>query len=166
MGLLKKIAAGVKDVAKAVSYVVAAPVNSATGHVYKPKYETPFGERVGAVLENSVDNVHAMGKSFADTLLGGLPSKLRNKIFAKSAPQGLGNYPEAVKDYGIKALNKLNQFSESLGSLFAASVGSAGNSDVANADTQQRKDNERFVGYGVIALIVLAVLYGLSRIFK
>lgn len=122
MGLFKKIAAGVRDVGRLVSYVVAAPVNSATGHVYSPPYETPFGEAVGAVVENSVDNVHALAKGYADTLFFNLPSKLRNKIFPKSAAQGGGNYLETSKDYGNKLLNKLNQFSGLLGSAVAAGV--------------------------------------------
>lgn len=173
MSFLKKIVAGVKDVAKAVSYVVAAPVNSITGHVYTPEYETTFGQAVGSVLENSVDNVHEMGKSFADTLFRGLPSKLRNKIFPKSVPQSLGHYETSGKDYGNKWLNKLSQFSSGLGSMFASSVGPGGGGGGGGSqgnggadDKPSSSDVTGVAGLVGVGVLVLVIIYVLSRIFK
>lgn len=167
MGWFKKLVSGVKDVAKAVSYVVAAPVNSITGHEYKPDYETNAGASFGRVLENSVDNVHALGKGFADGLLGGLPTKLVNKIRKPENRETPGNYLENTKDYKNKILNGLNRVSGALGSAWGSKgfslTGSGGSETTADSTPTGVIPELKFAA--VIAGIVLVFAF-LYRLFK
>lgn len=115
MGFFKKVWSGIKDVAKGVSYVAAANVNSITGNEYNPKYDTKFGRFIGKSLESSVDNLHTFFKSAGDAFTGGYASKLANKFRDKEDYESPGNYLENTKDYGYDLLNKLNDFSGLLG---------------------------------------------------
>jgi hypothetical protein len=129
VGLFKKIWAGVKDVAKAVSYVVAAPVNSITGHEYNPDYETKFGNAVGKTIENSVDNQHTLFKSWADRFTFGYASKLANVFRDKEEYESTGNYLENSRDYGYKWLDKLNDFTSLLGGSGRSSSDQSGQNE-------------------------------------
>jgi hypothetical protein len=162
VGFFKKLLGGVKDVAKAVSYVVAAPVNSITGHVYNPQYETDFGNAVGQTLENSVDNLHRLAKGFADRLTFGYASKAANIFRDADHKESLGHYLEGGKDYGFKFLNKLNQFSGALGGSFSGnnvqSGSGSGNGNVPEPDN--------YSGLIKIAAVLIAVLVLLGLLFK
>lgn len=94
MGFFKKLIGGVKDVAKGVVSVVVAPVNSITGHQYNPKFETKVGGFVGGAAKMGVDNLHTVGKTFADTITGGLASKAVNVVRSNDKKESWGNYAE------------------------------------------------------------------------
>lgn len=115
-----------EDVAKGVAYVVAAPVNSVTGHVYRPEFETEVGGFLSGLTIQGTDSVHVLGKTFADTISGGYATKLVNEIRKEENKETPFNYAESeVKSTGL--LGKFEELSKKGASLIGKIYGDKAN---------------------------------------
>lgn len=113
------------DVAKGVSYVAAAPVNSITGHVYDPGLETKLGGVLGGTAIIGTDSVNLMAKTFVDTVSFGGGSKLANVIRKDENKESAGNYMESKSKTdevsSLKAFEKVSKGGAAIiGSYFGA----------------------------------------------
>jgi hypothetical protein len=110
VGLFSKLGDFVSDVGKTIAYSVAAPVNSVTGHKYKPKYETKVGNVLGAGSNIGIDSLHIAPKAFADTISGGYATKLANTIRKEENKETPFKYNELENwhevNTGVKAIDK------------------------------------------------------------
>jgi len=128
VGLFKKIGNFVGDVVKGSVAVLVAPVNSVTGHTYKPKYKTKAGATLAGGAIGGVDSVHAALKSFANIVTLGYASKATNIIRKKAgnAPESLGNYNELKKETPGALGKYYDKYSKKgavvLGSLYGGKV--------------------------------------------
>jgi len=108
--VLSKLKDFVSDVGKTIAYSVAAPVNSVTGHKYKPEYSTKVGSVLGQGSNVGIDSLHIAGKSFADTITGGAATKLANKVRSDENKESAFNYNEMKNlhsvNTGVKAIDK------------------------------------------------------------
>lgn len=110
-----KVADVASDLGKGIAYNVALPVNSITGHEYKPQFETKVG---GAIAGGSIigaNSLNVAAKSFADSLTGGKATELGNKFRKEENKESVGNYTESfsssVANLNIKPLDTLQKIS-------------------------------------------------------
>ena len=110
VGLFNKLKDVVSDVGKTIAYSVAAPVNSITGHKYKPTYSTKVGAVLGQGSNIGIDSIHIAGKAFADTVTGGLATKAANKLRKPENQEKAYAYNEMENFHsvntGVKAIDK------------------------------------------------------------
>jgi hypothetical protein len=140
MGFFKKLFKGIKNVAsdigKATAYLVAAPINSITGHDFNPDFSTGFGQVVGGGAMLGVDSIHVAGKYFGDTITGGLASKAANLLRDDENKESYGNYGEKdLKFQGVKGLEKLEEYSKKgaaiIGTVYAGKAAASGIGKIA-----------------------------------
>jgi hypothetical protein len=82
------------DIAKTTSYLVTAPINSVTGHTYDVDFKTGVGKVLGDGAIIGINNVHTVGKSFADTITAGYASKAVNLIRKDENKESAYHYNE------------------------------------------------------------------------
>lgn len=100
----------------------AAPINtsinSPLGRKYKLDYNTSEVKKISELSQKPQQFINVGAKSFADNLLGGLPTKLANSIRSKENQESVGHYSDA------DGLGSAAGVANSLGAMYASSVAS------------------------------------------
>ena len=127
------------DVGKVISAVVAQPLNSITGHVYNPKFETGIGKGLAVAIIEPLKLTEIAAKTFADTLSFGLATKAVNLVRVKGNKETVGNYREGVLNSSLpgglqKGFNIAGQLVGTVASVVLTSGAGAAGAGAAAAE--------------------------------